>query len=137
MDMHLDSIVVQTVALLLTAFLLPRFEVRGPFSGLLMVLALSYVNTHLWDAALFYSIPNTLTSQTVVTLLVNAVLFWLLAKLLPGIHIRGIFPALLAPLALTVISILTYKYARDIDWSKVYLLIQEKLSGLKSFSKGL
>jgi putative membrane protein len=133
--LHIESILLQTLALLITAFLLPRFQVHGPISGALMVLSLSFVNTYLWDAALFYSIPNDLTAQTGTTLIVNAFLFWGLAKSLPGIQIQGFLPAVIAPVVLTAISILTYQYGRDVDWYKIALFVQEQFDMLRTFSE--
>ncbi len=135
MELHLDSLILQTIALLITAFLLPRLEVHGPLSAFIMVLILSFMNTHLWDTALFFSIPNSLTSQALVTLLVNGVLFWVLAKCLPGVTITGFFPALAAPLVFTVVSILTYKYGRDIDWNAIAGSIDNTFGILKHFVK--
>lgn len=136
MNLHLDSLILQTIALLITAFLLPRFQVHGPLSGFIMVAALSFVNTTLWDAALFYSIPNSLSTQTAITFLTNAVVFWVLAKSLPGIAIQGLWPALIAPIVLTGVSLLTYKYGRDIDWMHLVGQIQDSFKFIKSISQG-
>lgn len=135
MNFHLDSLVLQTIALLITAFLLPKFQVHGPISGFIMVALLSFINNHLWDAALFYSIPDSFTTQTVVTFLTNAVLFWVLAKSLPGVAIQGLWPALIAPVVLTGVSLLTYKYLRDVDWMHVVDQIQESFKFIKSLAK--
>jgi uncharacterized membrane protein YvlD (DUF360 family) len=136
MNWHLDSLILQTIALLFTAFLMPRFQIHGPFSGLIMVLALSFVNTHLWDAALFYSIPNSLTSQTILTLFVNSIVFWILAKSLPGIAIQGFLPAIASPILFTAVSLLTYKYGRDVDWANLLLQFQNSFRHVKELAKG-
>ena len=135
MNLHLDSLILQTIALLITAFLLPKFQVHGPLSGLIMVLALTFINTSLWDAALFYSIPDSLSTQTAITFFTNAVVFWILAKTLPGIAIQGFWPALIAPVVLTGVSLLTYKYGRDIDWMQVVSQIQDQFKYIKSLAK--
>jgi len=135
MNLHLDSLLLQTIALLITAFLLPKFQVHGPISGLIMVAALSLINTNLWDAALFYSIPNSLSTQALVTLLTNAVVFWVLAKSLPGIAIQGFLPALIAPVVLTAVSLLTYQYGRDVDWMHILSQIQNQFRFVKDLSK--
>ena len=135
MNLHLDSLLLQTIALLITAFLLPKFQVHGPLSGLIMVAALTFINTNLWDAALFYSIPNSFSTQAIVTLLTNAVVFWVLAKSLPGIAIQGFLPALIAPVVLTAVSLLTYQYGRDVDWMHILSQIQDQFRFIKDISK--
>lgn len=134
MDFSLNHLILQTIALLITAFLIPRFQVQGPISAAIMVIVLGVVNTKLWDAALFYQIPDTLTAQTLVTLLVNGVLFWGLAKCLPGVAIQGFLPAIVAPIVLTIVSILTYQFGRDINWVTVFEAIREQFNVLKGFA---
>lgn len=107
----------QTVAMLVTALLIPGFKVKGPLSALLLVVALALVNAHIWDAALFFSVPNSLTIQTAVLLVANAVLFFILVKILPGVEINGILPALVAPVLFTILGVLADHYGREIDWA--------------------
>ena len=135
MNLHLDSLILQTIALLITAFLLPKFQVHGPLSGFIMVASLTFINTNLWDAALFYSIPNSLSTQALITFFTNAVVFWVLAKSLPGIAIQGFWPAFVAPVVLTAVSLLTYKYGRDVDWMYLVGQFQESFKYLKSLAK--
>lgn len=135
LNFHYDQLILQTIALLITAFLLPRFQVHGPISGLIMVIALSFINTKLWDAALFYSIPNNVSTQTIVTFFTNAVVFWILAKSLPGVDIQGFMPALIAPIVLTAVSLLTYRYCRDVDWMYVIGEIQNSFTHLRALSQ--
>jgi len=134
MDLSIGHIILQTVAMLITAFLIPRFQVHGPLSALIMVVVLGLVNTKLWDAALFYQIPNSVSAQTVVTLVVNGVLIWLLAKTLPGVSIQGFLPAIAAPIVLTAVSMGVYHYGKDIDWSKLWRTSQEQMNVLKGFA---
>lgn len=130
----MENLALQTLALLITAFLIPRFQVHGPLSGATMVLALGFVNTHLWDVALFCQIPDSLTSQVVVTFLVNGALFWILAKVLPGVAIQGLLPALVAPVVLTVVTTAVYHYGRDVDWNAVWRAVKQGFDALRSYS---
>ncbi len=131
MDLNLKFWVIQTVAMMLTAFLLPGLTVSGPIPAFLTVAALAFFNTHVWDVALFFQIPETFGQAQLVVLLSNAVIFWLVVKLLPGIAIRGIFPALAAPLVFTITGILISKYEPLVDWNKVYASGVEFVSGVK------
>lgn len=108
--------ILQTVAMLLTAALLPRFEVTNIFGAVLTVVILGFVNASVWDAALFYNIPNSFSSHSLTLLASNGLLFWLLVKLIPGIEIRSIGIALIAPVVFTVLSLLIHEHARDVDW---------------------
>ena len=110
----------QTIALLITALLIPRFTIAGPVSALKFVVSLSLINTTLWNTNLFSTIPNSLTAHSVTVVLANAVLFWVLAKLVHGVNIEGIMPAIVGPIVFTIISACTYSYGKDVDWMSVF-----------------
>lgn len=114
--------VLQTIAMMVTAFVLPGLTVKGPLGALVMVVALAYVNAKVWDAALFFQLPDSLTAHALLLFLANGVLFWVLVKVLPGIEVTGVWPALVAPLVFTVLSVVTSYYLKDVDW----LLVLEK-----------
>lgn len=115
-NLHLNIWILQIIAMMITALLIPGFTVSGPIGALLGVVGLAFVNAHLWDAALFFSIPDSLTSQALVTFFANGLIFWVLVKILPGIEVKGLLPALLAPVVFSVTSMLLYTYCKDVDW---------------------
>ena len=125
MPPSVDFFILQTIALLITAFLIPRLEVKGPVSALIAVFVLAYVNSTIWDAALFFAVPDNLSAHSAVLLLANGVLFWALAKVLPGIEIRGFLPALVAPVVFSVTSVILRRYASDIDWAAVFRSVRD------------
>lgn len=94
---------------------------------------LALINATLWDAALFFSLPNSVSFKVITLFLINGALFWLVAKILPGIEVRGIMPALAAPLVFTVCSMLIDIYGRDVNWLEVYRLIEGGFAGLRDF----
>lgn len=112
--------IIQTLAMMITAFLLPGLSVSGPLGALAAVIGLAFMNAHLWDAALFFSIPDTFTIHTLTLLVANGLLFWILVKVLPGIEISGCLPALVAPVIFTFLSIFLQNYAKDVDWKNVW-----------------
>lgn len=129
---NLDHWILQSVALLLTCLLIPGLHVDGPLSALLSVIALGYINTTIWDAALFCQIPDSLSAHTLVTLLANGAVFWIFVKIMPGISVRGILPALVAPVVFSAVSILLYRYGRDIDWIAVASYLLDIIRGVRN-----
>ena len=104
----------QTIAMMLTCFFIPNLRVRGPLGAFLMVFALGYVNSKVWDAALFLNIPQHFSSQAVVVVLVNGIIFWVLVKILPWIEVTGVLRALVAPLIFSLTSLLISHYASNL-----------------------
>lgn len=119
---NLDSInvnywVLQTIAMALTALLLPGLRITNPLGALGAVVALAFVNAHVWDAALFMSIPDTFSSQAITLIVANGVVFWVLVKILPGIESSGVLPVIAAPLVFSILSMFIHSYAKDVDWA--------------------
>jgi putative membrane protein len=119
MEAMLRHWLLQTVAMMITALLIPRMRITSIFGAFGIVVALAFVNATLWSAALFSAIPDSPTVQALVLVLTNGAIFWILCKLLPGIEIGGILPAIVAPIVFTFVSVLAARYAADVDWSEV------------------
>jgi uncharacterized membrane protein YvlD (DUF360 family) len=123
----------QTCAMMLTALLIPRLTVTGPFGACVGVLGLGLVNATIWDAALFFSLPESLTLRAGLLFLANGILFWVLVKLLPGIEVQGLLPALIAPVVFTVTSVLIAMYAPMMDWSGLFELFLAAFDFLRDY----
>lgn len=105
----------QTVAMMVTAIVIPRLRITSLFGALGIVLALGLVNATVWDTALFFSVPSSFSQQALTLLASNGLLFWVLVKVLPGIEIEGFAPALVAPVVFTALSLAISTYGRDLD----------------------
>jgi len=122
-------------AMCLTIFLIPRLWISSPIGAIVILAAIAIVNSTLWDANLFFDIPDSLSITAVKLFLANGVLFWILVKLLPGIEVMGIVPALVAPVVLTIISSLLRVFMPDVDWiSLVQSLFQTIIEFKNSIS---
>ena len=119
MEFNLTFWIIQTVAMMITAFLLPGLTVSGPIPAFATVAVLGLINAHLWDASLFFNIPQSFGAPALMVLLANALIFWIVVKILPGIEVRGILPAIAAPLVFTITSALISRYEPMVDWSTV------------------
>lgn len=118
---------------MVTALLIPGLRLKGPIPAFLTVVAIALINSQLWDAALFFKIPDNFTAQAGTLLLANGVLFWVVVKLLPGIEISGILPALAAPVVFTVLSLAVAKYRGEIDWPALYEKAKKQVALVKGY----
>ena len=121
----------QTIAMLITAFLIPRFTVEGPISALKFVLVLALINTTIWNTTLFGALPDSATAHTLTVVLANGALFWILAKVMPGVAIDGLLPAVAGPIVFSVVSALTFAYGKDVDWIGVFNTIGNQVSEIR------
>ena len=123
--------VLQTFAMGLTALLIPRLRITSIFGAFKIVAALAFFNATLWDAALFFSLPDTMSTQAGMLLVVNGVIFWILVKVLDGIEVEGFLPALVAPVVFTVLSLVIDQYGSLVDWGKIYELALSTMEKLR------
>ncbi|HMO16813.1 MAG TPA: phage holin family protein [Oligoflexia bacterium] len=121
----------QLIAMGLTIFLIPRLYVTNPLSALGILGSIAIVNATLWDPNLFFGIPDSLSGTALKLFLANGILFWILVKLMPGIRVEGILPALVAPVVFSVLSSLLHFFLSDFDWFVVIGAGLEQLSQFK------
>ena len=133
LSLELDYWVLQTLAMLLTAWLIPKLKVTSIFGAFITVVAIAFMNTKVWDAALFFNIPNSVSTQAISLFVTNGVLFWVLVKLLPGIEISGFLPALLAPIVFTICSLAIDAALPHIDWMAALQFVIDSLNELKEY----
>lgn len=123
----------QTVGMMLTGLCIPGLKVKGPVGAFLAVAALAYINATYWDWALFFKLPDSVTVKALLLVLTNGVIFWILVKLLPGIEVEGILPALLAPLVFAVLSFVVPTVYGTIDWVKVWAELQDGITFVRTY----
>ena len=119
-SLNISFWVLQVVAMSLTALFIPKLEITSIAGPVLMVLCLALLNAKIWDAALFFKLPDSVTLRALMLFIANGVIFWVAVKLLPGIEVKGFFPALIAPLVFTIVNLLLNEFAKEIDWVKVW-----------------
>jgi len=128
--------ILQVAAMALTALFLPRLKVTSIFGPVLAVFALAAINTFYWDVDLFFFIPRGLNLDVLILVAINGIIFWLVIKFVPGIEIEGLLPALVAPLFFTFFSILLTYISPIIPWNKIFLLLEQLFSSLRTYFQG-
>lgn len=92
--------------LLVVANLVRGVHVSGWGSALLGALVLGLVNALVRPLMVVLTFPLTILTFGLFLFVVNALMLWLMAGLVPGITIRGFGPALLGSLVLTLLNVL-------------------------------
>jgi putative membrane protein len=101
----LAHLILTAAALLLVAKVVSGVDVEGFGSAVLGALVLGFVNAIVRPVMVFLTLPLTIVTLGLFLLVVNALMLWLMAALVPGIRVRGFGPALLGSLLLTVLNI--------------------------------
>jgi len=85
-------------ALLLVAHLYPGVEVRSFGSALVAALVLGLLNTLLRPLLVLLTLPVTVLSLGLFLFVINALMFWLAAGMLPGLNVTSFGAALVGSL---------------------------------------
>jgi putative membrane protein len=100
----LIRLIVNAVALLIVERLIPGVHVSGIGSALIAALILGIVNAVLKPILVILSLPIEILTLGLFTLVINAALFYLVAKLGIGLTVDGFWSAFLGALVLSIVS---------------------------------
>jgi len=107
MMMLLARLILNAAALLLVAYLYPGVHVDGFGSALIAALVLGLVNAIVRPILVILTLPVTLVTLGLFLFVINALLFWLVAEIVPGLQVSGFWAALLGSILYSVITLLT------------------------------
>lgn len=92
------------ILIMFVAWLIPGITITGFISALFVVLVFSLVNVFIRPLLEFISLPLNILTLGIFSLVVNALLFILVAKLSPGFQIDGFWSGFFGALILSVLS---------------------------------
>lgn len=99
--------VINAVALLLIAYLIPGFEVLSFYSALIAALVLGLVNALVRPFLLIITFPITIVTLGLFIFVVNALMIWLVSTMVKGFEVSGFVPALLVALLMWAVGMAT------------------------------
>jgi putative membrane protein len=102
----LVHLILTAALLLVVARVVNGVRVEGWGPALLAALLLGSVNAIVRPLAVFFTLPLTILTLGLFLFVINALMLWLTAALVPGFRIAGFVPALLASLLLTLLNVL-------------------------------
>ena len=99
------KVLLNAVALGLTAQLFDSIWIEGFLSAVFAVIMLALTNTFIRPVLIFLTLPLTLLTLGLFTLVINALLFQLTSALVPGFHVEGFWSALGGALVYSLLSL--------------------------------
>ena len=95
---------INAAALMALPYLMHSVTVTNVGTALIAALVLGLVNTLIRPVLVLLTLPVTFLSLGLFVLVINALLFWLVATLVDGFHVAGFWSAFLAAILYSVIS---------------------------------
>ncbi|MDQ3187640.1 MAG: phage holin family protein [Pseudomonadota bacterium] len=96
--------ILNAIALLAVAYLFPGVQIQDWMSAAVAALVLGLVNALVKPILVVLTLPVTILTLGLFLLVLNALLFWAVASLLPGFNVGGFGAAFVGALLYSVIS---------------------------------
>ena len=101
-------------AVILTVYLVPGIAITGGWlSVVLVALVWSVITLVIRPVLALFTLPITLLTFGLFSLILNALLFWIMAAIVPGFAVAGFWPAFLGAIVLSVLNWLIHKVIRS------------------------
>lgn len=95
---------INAIALLLVANIVPGFGVDTFYTALIAALVLGLVNALIRPILLILTLPINILSLGLFTFVINALMVWLMSTIVKGVTVTGFMAAFLAAVFLWVVS---------------------------------
>jgi putative membrane protein len=92
------------LALLAVAYLLPSIQVASFGAALVAALVLGLVNTLVRPVLVILTLPVTVLTLGLFLLVINGLLFWAVGNLLAGFSVGGFWPGVFGALLYSIVS---------------------------------
>lgn len=113
--MHLLlALVLNSVALIITAYVVPGFNIANPQTAVVAAIVLGAINTFVKPALSYVTAPVNVVTLGLFTFVINAVLLYLVTLVVPGVILDGWVPAVVAAVVLSVVSTVLSAVLRDL-----------------------
>jgi len=97
-------VLVNTMAIVLAASVIPGIQLDGVLSAVAAGLLLGVVNAVVRPVLLILTLPITLLTLGLFLLVLNGLCLWLVATVVKGFHVAGFWSAFLGALVVSVAS---------------------------------
>ncbi|QGG46207.1 phage holin family protein [Heliorestis convoluta] len=102
-----------TLALTVAAWIIPGIQVVGLAEALIAAFLLGVVNAFIRPMILLLTLPITLLSLGLFALVINGLMLWMVAAIVPGLDIAGFWSAFFGAILLSLISTFMSWFVKD------------------------
>lgn len=92
---------------------LPGFSVDGFQAAFVSAVVLALANALLKPVLFLLTLPFTIMTLGLFLLVLNALMLWITARVVPGLHLQGAFTTLIASVILSVVGMIWNAVSKD------------------------
>ncbi|MBI2593455.1 phage holin family protein [Candidatus Daviesbacteria bacterium] len=109
----LISLLLNTLALIITAYIVPGIKVDTFTSALLAAIVLGIINTFIKPVLVLLTLPLTIITLGLFIFIVNAIVLRVTTIFVPGFMVDGWVPAILGAIVLSIASTILSTLVKD------------------------
>jgi putative membrane protein len=95
---------ITSLAIMVTAYILPGAEITNYFTGIVVAIVLSLLNTFLKPLLIVFTIPATIITLGLFLMVINAAIILLADRLIDGFYVAGFWTALFFSIILSIVT---------------------------------
>ncbi len=103
---------IMALAVGITAWIIPGFEISGVLAALVAAVIIGFINATVGLLLKIVTFPLTVVTLGLFWLLINALMLKLASALVPGFYIRGFAAAFFGAIVLSLVNMLLKKLLR-------------------------
>ena len=105
----LINIILGALAIYIVSLGIGKMSIVSLPSLLMLSVVLGFLNVTIKPIINFFSLPITLVTLGVFSLVINAVVLKIAFAMVPGVHLQGFFPAIWASILLSICNWILYR----------------------------
>jgi putative membrane protein len=106
------NILLTSLAVIISAYLLPGVKVNSFLTALLVAVALGFINVFIKPLLILLTLPVTILTLGLFLLVINALIILLISAIVPGFKVSGFWWALIYSIVLSLVSSILYFFAK-------------------------
>ena len=95
---------INTVALIAVAYLVPSISVSSFMTALVAALILGLINAVIRPVLILLTLPATILTLGLFILVINALLFWFVGSFIEGFEVRGFWAGFIGSILFSLVS---------------------------------
>lgn len=107
-------LIINALIIIGIAYLVPGISVGSFYTALLVAIILGLINAIIRPIIILLTLPVNILTLGLFTLVINALLFWLVATIVKGFTVDGFLPAFWGALILWLVSWVTSGFIKSI-----------------------
>ncbi|MDJ0677715.1 MAG: phage holin family protein [Calothrix sp. MO_167.B42] len=107
------TVLATALSLLVVDLVVPGVDISTFVAALVAGVVIGIINSSVRPVMSFFSLPLTILTLGLFSLIVNGICFWIASVLVPGFSVHGLLAIIVAPIVLSFVNTFLTQYLVD------------------------